>query len=726
MSNLLAELNDKQIEAVRATEGPVLVIAGAGSGKTRTLTHRIAYLIREKQVPAHGVLAVTFTNKAAAEMRNRAAGLLRQNPNTWQTWRGFKAAPALGTFHSICARILRENADKLGFGREFAIYDSYDQKQAMKAVLGKNNISIREVNPSTALAILSRAKNELVSPTEFSEQTRGPIEERVALLYADYQDWLKRNNAMDFDDLLFKTVELFLKAPEVLAGYQNHWQYLMIDEYQDTNHAQYIWAKMLSDKNRNIFAVGDDWQGIYSWRGATIRNILEFERDFPGARVIALEQNYRSPAEIVELGNAIIAGNRAQMKKKLWTERVAGQKPQAILTLDETDEAEEVLRQIAELEGITTPNPSSKRMGNSSNPLLSKEGQGVVLDEITYDYEAEGGGGILDKILGNFKKANKSYSSYQTYGKHGNHFLYKLKDAGIDWNKYVVLYRTNAQSRVLEETMLRYGVPYRLIGGVRFYERKEIKDTLAYLRFLFNPNDFVSLVRIINEPSRGIGDKTLGLVQRSALDKNQSFLQALLGAEKIAGVSSARSRALQKFADLFARANEKINDLTLLELIDFLLKRADYLDYLKSLGEEGKERMENIGELKNVASKFSRLNGRAALSAFLEEVALVADIDNYDPTASRALTLMTLHSAKGLEFDAVFIVGMEEGLLPHSGSLIDPQELEEERRLCYVGITRARKHLYFLYTRTRSLFGSISGTVPSRFLGEMGEGVEYR
>ena len=708
MPDLLSELNEKQKEAVTSIQGPVLVLAGAGSGKTKTLTHRLAYLVSEKNTPTHNILAVTFTNKAAQEIRNRAAKLLRQNPNAWQTWRGFGASPALGTFHSICVRILREEIGLLGYSRQFVIYDSNDQKKAIKTVMNQVGVSVKEINPSTVLAIISRAKNELMDSQDLENETRGPMQKRVGQLFDAYNDFLKNNNALDFDDLLLKTVEIFQEFPKVLKKYQNLWQYIMIDEYQDTNHVQYLWARLLAGQKKNIFVVGDDWQGIYSWRGANIRNILEFEKDFPGAKVIALEQNYRSTAPIVGLGNSIIAGNLGQMKKKLWTEKKDKNLPKVHQAIDEIHEAEIVLEKITELEGVVS---------NSRNAPWRVPAEELD-DEITYDYEAEGGG-VLDKIMNNFSADKSSVSDYSSK------LPLDLGSKKINWNNYAVLYRTNAQSRALEEVLLKHRVPYRLIGGIRFYERKEIKDTLSYLRLVLNPNDFISLARIINEPPRGVGDKSLAVLQDVAASTGKDFISLMQTAEQISGLSKSRAQSIADFAAVFTRVKNKLGELNIIEIIDLILNRSGYIDSLKNQGDGGEERLENIGELKTVAKKFEHLRGSEALEVFLEEVALVADVDNYNPEYGQALTLMTLHSAKGLEFETVFIVGLEEGLLPHSNSIIDPAELEEERRLCYVGITRAKKNLFFGYTRQRTLFGSVSGAMPSRFLSEMGDGVEH-
>ncbi|MDP1709503.1 MAG: 3'-5' exonuclease, partial [Candidatus Komeilibacteria bacterium] len=493
----------------------------------------------------------------------------------------------------------------------------------------------------------------------------------------------------------------------ILAAYETRWPYIMIDEYQDTNHAQYTWARLLAKNNKNIFVVGDDWQGIYSWRGATIRNILEFEKDYPGAKVILLEQNYRSNDAIVELGNNIIAGNTGQMKKKLWAAKPASSLPEVWQVADEVREAEFVLEKIAELENIKGISKKEK-------------GKSVFNDDITYDYAAEGqSGGILDKIMKGFGRQQRNPDKPFEFSR--CNLPLDIGQQPIKWNKYAVLYRTNAQSRAIEEVLLRFGVPYRLIGGIRFYERKEIKDTLAYLRFLLNPNDIVSLDRIINEPARGIGERTLAKIYSQAQKNKTTVLDMMSTPEKIDGLSPARAADVKSFSQAFLVTAQRLEDLSISEAIDLILKRAGYIDYLKDEGDVGADKLENISEIKTVARKFIRLKGRQAILAFLQEIALVSDMDTYDPSKSEALTLMTLHSAKGLEFDTVFLVGIEEGLLPHANSIFEPAQIEEERRLCYVGITRARDNLYLLYTRTRRLYGKTIMVTPSRFLAELGE-----
>lgn len=715
---LFSELNEKQLDAVRAIDGPVLVLAGAGSGKTKTLTHRIAYLILEKGIQAENILAVTFTNKAAGQMREMAAQILGKNPNEWLVWK-MGAVPAIGTFHSICSKILRQESELIGFKKSFVIYDTSDQKKAVKNAMHERGVSTKDVNPSSVLGMISMAKNDLLSPEQMMENARGPIEKIASDIYNYYQSFLRDNNAMDFDDLIFNCVSILRSNKNVLSQYQNLWKYIMIDEYQDTNHAQYELARLLCGDRRNIFVVGDDWQGIYSWRGANIRNILEFEKDYKGAKVIRLEQNYRSTDHIVELGNLIISSNFSQMKKKLWTKKKGKHIPEAWLLRDEIREAEKILEKVCDTEGISESFGSLAKQDSS--------------DEIVYDYESEGNsspGGILDRIIGTFSKKDNTHGRDFTHSNKARHLSdvipFDIGKRRIEWNKYAVLYRTNAQSRAIEEVLLKYGVPYQIVGGIRFYERKEIKDTLAYLRLLLNPNDFISMSRIINEPARGIGDKTLSIAQRFARGNGAPFLESICSMGDDSGISAQRLHNLKSFANIFISAVPKIEEMSIPQIIDLVLKKSGYLDALSNSSDDCEERMENIEELKNVAKKFEFLKGAEALENFLEEVSLIADIDSYDDNSKRGITLMTLHSAKGLEFNTVFLVGLEEGLLPHLNSLSDPEQLEEERRLCYVGITRAQERLFLFYTAQRALRGSIMRSIPSRFLSEIsGENIEF-
>jgi DNA helicase-2/ATP-dependent DNA helicase PcrA len=612
-TNILEGLNDKQQEAVTTTEGPVLILAGAGSGKTKALTHRVAYLIKEKKISPYNILVVTFTNKAADEMISRINTILGQEKDILG-----QSIPNLlnwmGTFHSVSAKILRKEIENLGFRRSFIIYDEEDSLQAIKHSMDSLGIDKKQYNPKTLKNFISGAKNELVGAREYQKYARGYFGEVVQKVYDQYQKDLKTANALDFDDLIMKTVELYKRYPEVLQRWQNLFRYILIDEYQDTNHAQYKLVQLLASKYKNICVVGDDFQSIYGFRGANFRNILDFEKDYPNAKVIKMEQNYRSTKKIIAAAQDLIERNTLRSKKNLWTENEEGTPVSLYEAQNEIEEAE------------------------------------FIRDEI---------------------KA--------------------LKNIGL-YNDFVILYRTNAQSRIFEEIFMQEGLPYRLIGALRFYERKEIKDILAYLKVIANPQDRVSLKRIINVPPRGIGQKS-----QNANLKLQN-----------------ENPKIQKFYSMIEDFREKSKKIKLSELIDKVSKETGYKDWILDGTEEGEMRWENIEELKTAALKFSNLE------EFLEQVALVQDIDSYDKNAD-AVTLMTLHNAKGLEFPTVFIVGMEEGLFPHSRSLLEPAEVEEERRLCYVGITRARQRLYLSYAQARMIYGGLQVSQKSRFLSEIPE-----
>ncbi len=634
---IIKGLNKEQREAVLTTEGPVLVIAGAGSGKTRLLTHRVAYLIKEKKVNPRNILAVTFTNKAAEEMKDRVKDLLSGN---------FYREPWMGTFHHVCVRILRMEIDKLGYKKSFVICDESDQLALVKKIMKEKEISAEQFNPRAMLAVISKAKGELqtvenyISGDSFFERV-------VARVYESYQKTLKDNNSLDFDDILQKTVELFQKFPDILEKYQNIFRYILVDEYQDTNHAQYTLINFLAQKYRNLCVVGDDWQSIYSFRGADVRNILNFERDYPEARIIRLERNYRSTQKILDAAHGIISKNIHRKDKKLWTDK-AGE--HNIIVRKVSDEQEEAGFAVSEIQRI-------------------------------------------------------------------------MKKENLSFNDFVILYRTNAQSRAIEEAFLEAALPYRVIGGVRFYERREIKDFLAYLKFILNPNDEISLERIINLPPRGIGAVTLGKWIRFARENNSDLISivgdAYIHLEKAAytrPLQQSKLDAIAKFSELISRLREEARRVPLTDLMDLALVETGYQKLLLSEGEAGQIRYENVRELFTVAEKYQE--EKNGLSLFLEEVALMASTDNIDPK-SGAVHLMTLHAAKGLEFDTVFIAGMEEGLFPHSRSLIDEREMEEERRLAYVGITRAKKRVYLLWAETRNIFGSVRVNVASRFLDDI-------
>lgn len=633
MTSILNDLNDQQREAVLATDGPVLMLAGAGSGKTKTLTHRLAYLVKEKQVnPAH-ILAVTFTNKAAGEMRRRVARLLSfDEDNT-------KYIPFLGTFHAIANKILRREAEQIGYSRSFVIYDTADSHALIKSIIRELKLDEKQVTPSGIAHIISSAKNELITAGEYRNFASGKLQEVAAQVYPRYQLALQKAEAMDFDDLIMRLALLLEDNAEVRAKYQQQFRYIMVDEYQDTNHAQYKLIQLLAREHQNICVVGDDWQSIYSWRGANYENILHFEKDYPQAKVIKLERNYRSTQVILDAAGNVIAKNSARSDKKLWTEAEAGEKIQIVGVRDELEEGRYIVQAIQE------------RM--RANPRL----------------------GLQD---------------------------------------FAVLYRTNAQSRSLEESFLRYGVAYQIIGGVKFYERKEIKDVIAYLRYIFQPNDEVSLRRIINLPPRGIGDKSLEQFFHYVAKYEMPLIDAMSQATVIDGLSNKAANSLMAFAQLIMGLQQQLESLVVSEFIELTLKRSTYLDYLDDGSLSAAERVENVRELLSVAKSYDNLT----LGEFLTEISLISDLDGMDDK-SGAVTLMTLHSAKGLEFDTVFMAGLEEGIFPHSRTFFEPSELEEERRLCYVGMTRAKQKLYMIHASGRLLYGNTQHNVPSRFLSEI-------
>jgi DNA helicase-2/ATP-dependent DNA helicase PcrA len=646
---IVSNLNPEQGRAVTTTDGPVLILAGAGSGKTRVLAHRVAYLVGVKGVRPWQILAVTFTNRAAAELRDRIVGLVGEPGREVQA----------GTFHSLCARVLRRDGEQIGIDRRFVIYDTDDQTQLMKQVLRDEDMpATGEFRPSIVLGAISRAKNEMLDATFLRENATTHHERVVARLASIYERRLKAAGALDFDDLLLEAVRLFEEAPDVLRRYQDRWRYLHVDEYQDTNRPQYLWVRALAARHKNLCVVGDDDQSIYSWRGANIRNILDFERDYPDATVVKLEQNYRSTQLILDAAHAVVSRNEARTDKKLWTENSGGRPIQRFEAYNEEEEAEWIARQIEALTG----------------------GRGALLTRRADDDDAG-----------------------------------RLSPSDI-----AVMYRMNAQSRAIEESFLRYGIRYQLVGGTRFYQRREVKDALAYLRVLRSDTDEVSFERIINVPPRTIGDKTIQAVRALASARELSFWAALEGAA--AGESpslAARSRtAIAGFVDIVRRLRTRIGVLALPELLDDVLERSGYRAMLADGSEEGEERWANLLELRSVTTRYDDLSPNDALDRFLEETALVADQDSYEGGAD-AVTLITLHAAKGLEFPIVFISGLEEGLFPHSRALDDEKELEEERRLAYVGITRAKRRLYLSHAWRRATWGMGQASIPSRFLYEI-------
>jgi DNA helicase-2/ATP-dependent DNA helicase PcrA len=636
--DILATLNPAQREAVEAIKGPVLILAGPGSGKTRVITHRVAYLVKLCGVSPHHIMAVTFTNKAAREMKERLEQLLGQTVE----------ALTLGTFHAICARILRREGEATGLESSFVIYDEDDQLKLVKQVLEELNLDPKQYAPQALRSAIGAAKSRLVSPEDYARQVNSYFEEIIHRVYQRYQQLLSQGQAVDFDDLLMKTVQLFQNHPHILTRYQSKYVHILVDEFQDTNIVQYMLMKHLAGKYRNLCVVGDPDQSIYSWRFADLRNILSFEKDYPEAKVVFLEQNYRSTKTILEVASDIISANVQRKPKKLWTENENG----ASVTVIESYNAEE-------------------------------EAQSVVNE--------------IEKLIGQEQIS--------------------LKDCAV-------MYRVNAQSRALEETFLRYGVPYKLVGGTRFYQRQEVKDIIAYLRVIHNPQDNVSLTRIINVPGRGIGQKTINTLQSWAKAHDVSLFEALKQVSQNAIASEAKQslsphiiQALAGFNALMAELTTQSHELGLSGLLDEILGHTGYREYILSK-EDGEERWENIMELKSVAGEYDELDLKEALTEFLEKISLVSDIDELDEKTD-AVTLITLHQAKGLEFPVVFIVGLEEGILPHRKSFDDPEQMEEERRLCYVGITRAKKRLYLLRSYRRSLFGGSTANPPSRFLQDI-------
>jgi DNA helicase-2/ATP-dependent DNA helicase PcrA len=635
-SPVLADLNPVQREAVLHTEGPVLIVAGAGSGKTRILTHRIAHLIREQKVRPQAVLAITFTNKAAQEMADRVEALL-----------GSRIAKGMWilTFHSACARILRREHERVGLPSHFSIYDEGDSERVVKMSLEALGVDPKRFHPKAVAAAIGRAKDNLLSVAEVAQASGNWYERTIADAYAEYERRLAAAGAVDFDDLILRTVRLFRERPEVLEHYQERFRYILIDEYQDTNRAQYHLVNQLAAKHRNVCVVGDADQGIYSWRGATIQNLLDFEHDYPDATEFILDQNYRSTRTILEVANALIEHNLQRKPKNLWTDSEHGSPVVRYRAEDEHQEAW----------------------------FIAGEVERLVSDEGEYAY-----------------------------------------------GDVAVFYRTNAQSRVIEDVLMKTGIPYRVVGGVRFYERKEIKDVLAYLRALVNPQDSVSIRRIINAPKRGIGDQTVAALEGFARQEEITLLEACRRAEEV-GVLSPRARgAVAGFVDVMDRLRAQLEEGgTPPKMIEAAFDTSGYyaeLDAERTV--EAESRKENLRELVGVGAEFSARFQDQGLPEFLEQVALVTEQDEYDEAAS-TITLMTLHNAKGLEFDVVFIAGMEDGVFPHIRSMTDADELEEERRLAYVGITRARRRLYLTHAWSRSLFGQSSYNPPSRFLGEI-------
>lgn len=636
MNALVKNMNSEQSEAVRTTEGPLLIMAGAGSGKTRVLTHRIAYLLDEKDVSPYNILAITFTNKAAKEMKARVEHLVGEEAQV--IW--------MSTFHSMCVRILRRDADRIGIERNFTIIDPTDQKSVIKDVLKSENIDSKRFEPRMFIGAISNLKNELKTPEDAQKEANDFHSQMVATVYKGYQRQLSRNEALDFDDLIMTTINLFERVPETLEYYQNKFQYIHVDEYQDTNKAQYTLVKLLANKFENLCVVGDSDQSIYGWRGADIQNILSFEEDYPEAKIIFLEQNYRSTKNILNAANEVIKHNSERKPKGLWTANSGGDKIQYYEAMTERDEAEYVVKEIM-----------------------------------------------------------------------------KHQRGGKKYSEMAILYRTNAQSRVLEETFMKSNIPYTMVGGQKFYDRKEIKDLLSYLRVIANSNDDISLQRIINVPKRGIGPSSVEKIQTYALQNNISMFDALAEVDFI-GLSKKVTQECISFYEMIQNLIKEQEFLEISEIVDEVLQKSGYRDMLdREQSIESRSRLENLDEFMSVPKDYEENTPleEQSLINFLTDLSLVADIDEAD--TQNGVTLMTMHSAKGLEFPIVFIMGMEESLFPHIRAIKseDDHEMEEERRICYVAITRAEELLYITNATTRMLFGRSQSNMPSRFLKEIPE-----
>lgn len=627
---LLHDVTDKQREAITHVEGPLLIVAGAGSGKTRVITRRIGYLMSQGVNP-YNILAITFTNKAADEMYER----VKQFSSHKGLW--------VSTFHKMCSRILRNSIDRLGYSRDFSIYDTADQLSRIKSIMAELQLDTAHWKPRTVISAISRAKNKLVGPETFAATASGFFNLNVAKIYTKYQALLKSNNALDFDDLLIKTIELFKTHPDILEMYQDKFRFILVDEYQDTNYTQYTITRLLANRYRNICVTGDPDQSIYGWRGADIRNIMDFETDYPDAKVVLLEQNYRSTKHILHAASSVIQQNKYRKKKDLWTENTEGEKITVISCEDEHGEADEIARSIKE-----------------------------------------------------------------------------LKNKGIEYSDVALFYRTNAQSRVLEISLRNHGIPYTIIGGVEFYQRKEIKDILSYLRLCINPHDEVALERTINTPARGIGNTTLKKLKEWAAAHEISLFRAIHQIDSIQEIKGKAVFSIKKYAELISYLQQQPKS-PVEDIIKQVIEETRYIEFLRESEEkEAKDRIANVEELVTAAHEYDINIYEGSLQGFLEEVALVSDIDDLGD-GIEGVTLMTLHTAKGLEFPAVFITGMEEGLLPHSESHDTEDGIEEERRLCYVGITRAMKELFITHASRRTRYGQMNPCNSSRFLGEIPE-----
>lgn len=634
LDGLLEGLNPEQKKAVQHSQGALLLMAGAGSGKTRVLTHRIAYLVIEKEVAPWNILAITFTNKAAKEMQKRMFDLT--GPLANDIW--------VSTFHSMCVRILRREIDRIGISRNFSILDGTDQLSVIKKILKDQNVDPKKFTPRSILGTISSAKNEMKTAKDFEKIAKGPFEEIVRDVYFEYEKRLRKNNALDFDDLIMSTIHLFQRVPETLTHYQRKFQYIHVDEYQDTNRAQYLLVNMLADRFKNLCVVGDSDQSIYGWRGADIQNMLSFEKDYPNAEVILLEQNYRSTKKILEAANHVIKNNHQRKEKKLWTDNADG------------------------------------------------------------------------KLIEHYQGGTEHEEGHYVAGK-----MSQLNQEGFKYTDMAVLYRTNAQSRVIEETLMKSNIPYRMVGSIKFYDRKEIKDILAYLRLITNPDDDISLARVVNEPKRGIGATTMDKLADYALAQDLSLMQAIQEIDQT-GISKRASTALAAFGDQILNWFKMQEYLSVTDLVEEILEQTGYRKLLKNEKSlEAESRLENIDEFLTVTQEFEKNYDDKSLVGFLTELALDSNINQNDEQqqSEETVTLMTLHSAKGLEFPAVFLIGMEEGIFPHNRALDDEDEMEEERRLAYVGITRAEKALFLTNAKLRTLYGRTNMNAASRFIGEI-------
>ncbi|AKG74535.1 DNA helicase PcrA [Salinicoccus halodurans] len=629
----LSLMNKEQKRAIQTTEGPLLIMAGAGSGKTRVLTHRVAYLMQEKEVPARNILAITFTNKAAREMRDRVSALIRNGAS--DIW--------VSTFHAMCVRILRSNINYLGYENSFSILDPTDQRSVVKDILKRRNLDIKQHNPRSIIGFISDRKNSLIRPKQSAEEAEGYLDTLYSEIYHDYQQILYRNSALDFDDLIMLTIELFEKEKTVLERYQNLFQYIHVDEYQDTNHAQYQLVKLLAAKYRNICVVGDSDQSIYKFRGADITNILNFEDDYPEAAVIKLEQNYRSSKNILDAANAVIGNNTERKPKALRTDRDGGPKLHSIVSASERGEGQEIVRNIQDL------------------------------------------------------------------------------SSGYSYNDMAVLYRTNAQSRAIEDALVKSNIPYKMVGGMKFYDRMEIKDLMSYMKVIQNPNDDIAFERIINVPKRGIGPKTVDKLKEHGVHTGASIYEAIKESDFI-GISKNAVVKLMNLNDMLDNLKQKSKYMSVTELVDEVLADTGYLDLLeKENSLESRSRIENLEEFRTVTREFDKDNevSDELLFTFLSDMALVSDQDGVDEDSG--VTLMTMHASKGLEFKIIFIVGLEEGIFPSRRVMFDDKELEEERRLMYVALTRAEDRLFLSRADSRMIYGKTETNMRSRFLSEIPE-----